>query len=184
MLSGWLGINSFLKVSIQGQRGVYLGSKLLIRASSSPLQIFRPSSATVVKWSPPSYPMVKVNFDASLIPASSIAFHVALLEDHEGFILGANCSLLYNGYSSFVAEAQAAVLGNSNLLGEDRSEIGGHIGDAKILAQNFQNYTFNFIPRAGNSVTHAMARERSFLFEDCTWLYWFVTHKFFFSNKS
>ncbi|KAK8581177.1 hypothetical protein V6N12_071412 [Hibiscus sabdariffa] len=50
------------------------------------------------------------------------------------------------------------------------SEIGGHIGDAKILAQNFQNCTFNFISRAGNSVAHAMARERSFLFEDCTWV--------------
>ncbi|KAK8635039.1 hypothetical protein V6N13_022917 [Hibiscus sabdariffa] len=86
--------------------------------------------------------MVKVNFDASLIPASSIAFLGCVIRDHEGFILEANCTLLYNAHSSFVAEAQAVVL----------------------------NCTFNFIPRVGKSVTHAMARECSSLFEDCTWV--------------
>ncbi|GMJ04392.1 hypothetical protein HRI_004108400 [Hibiscus trionum] len=146
-----------------------------------------------VRWSAPTDPFVKVNFDASFKVNTRSSTIGVVIRDMEGYILRASSTVSYRVSSSFAAEAQATIkglllasdLGFSRIevegdsrsvitklqsKSQDTSDIGALISEAKGLSRNFRVCNFLFRHRAGNSVAHALADYRLSLDLDRIWV--------------
>ncbi|GMI81726.1 hypothetical protein HRI_001841900 [Hibiscus trionum] len=152
----------------------------LIELGALSTSLSHPHTREQVHWSPPQFPFVKLNFDASYSSASKKSWSGCVIRDSEAQILGSAFKTNTDVLSAFEAEALSALqgikfakdLGFSNLIVEgdsrsiikklaspsvDLSVISHLICDAQNAARSFNTCRFTFIGRNGNIAAHAMA---------------------------
>ncbi|KAK8715863.1 hypothetical protein V6N13_043189 [Hibiscus sabdariffa] len=86
-----------------------------LRSSSSKLA--HSNVRASVRWIPPSNSHVKINVDASFIPAESMSYSGLVIRDNEEFILGAAHRVSTHIRTAF--EAEAMVICQGILFGEE-----------------------------------------------------------------
>ncbi|MFQ6652760.1 hypothetical protein Gotur_024472 [Gossypium turneri] len=96
-------------------------------------------------WRPPEPGIIKLNFDASFKSKSNRSISAVLARDFEGLIMGACTYPIVDVADAFVAEVRAyrSVL----------SPISQHI---RVLAEAFEEVTYNFVPREANRAAHEL----------------------------
>ncbi|KAL4302067.1 hypothetical protein GQ457_10G012170 [Hibiscus cannabinus] len=145
------------------------------------------------KWFPPCLGLVKVNFDAAFVSATSSSFSGIIFRDSAGVVLAAGCFSHHNVLNTFAAEAlacyQALVLAHDlsymrivlegvslsvikkfRHFSEDRSFIGMLIKAIKRKIRSFDSTTVLFYPRACNKPAHYIAHLRHSTPTPCIWI--------------
>ncbi|XP_040960200.1 uncharacterized protein [Gossypium hirsutum] len=147
--------------------------------------LFRECPVSVTKfskWKHPPNQTVKINFDAAYDERSSQAASGIVVRNTEGKALISCLEIHHQIGSAFAAEALACrravqigiemkwskiiIEGDSLSIikkckenREDKSHIRAYIHDIQQIMSRSRNLTFEYIPRATNSLTHILARE-------------------------
>ncbi|MBA0701679.1 hypothetical protein Goari_022091, partial [Gossypium aridum] len=131
-------------------------------------------------WRPPKPGIIKLNFDASFASNSNFSISAVLARDSEGLIMGACTYSLEDVVDAFVAEARACeralyfardmgfrkvVLEGDSLTVikklktniTDRSVLNPISQHILVLAEDFEEVTYNFVPREVNRAAHELA---------------------------
>ena len=133
-----------------------------------------------MKWQRHIFPRVKINSDASVKEGRGLGFG-AVIRNSTGEFLVAKSSFSDSVHPSELAEAIAGRMGmelafdmnccqvilESDCLSliqklssnsEDRSNLGLVVADIISLANNFDSFSFHYVPRNANKVAHILSQ--------------------------
>ncbi|XP_050249318.1 uncharacterized protein LOC126696677 [Quercus robur] len=144
-------------------------------------------------WKPPPWPRHKVNFDGAVFREDDSAGVGAVIRDEKGFMVAAMAEKIPLPYSITALEALAAIRalrlagdiglesfileGDSKItidaLAEnfvEHAEFGNLFEEAKWLASQFGDVSFNHVRRQGNGAAHNCARHARHVSEYTVWM--------------
>ncbi|MBA0869182.1 hypothetical protein Goshw_024265 [Gossypium schwendimanii] len=144
-------------------------------------------------WRPPKSGIIKLNFDASFENNSNFSISAVLARDSEGLIMGACTYPIVDVADAFVAKARACeralyfardmgfrkvvVEGDSLTVIKklktnftDRSILSPISQHIRVLAEAFEEVTYNFVPREVNRAAHELATVGRTQKHPCFWV--------------
>ena len=144
-------------------------------------------------WKPPPWPRHKVNFDGAVFREDDSAGVGAVIRDEKGFMVAAMAEKIPLPYSITALEALAAIralrlagdIGLESFILEgdskitidalagnimEHAEFGNLFEEAKWLASQFGDVSFNHVRRQGNGAAHNSARHARHVSEYTVWM--------------
>ncbi|MBA0817697.1 hypothetical protein Gohar_028092, partial [Gossypium harknessii] len=94
-------------------------------------------------WRPPKPGIIKLNFDSSFVSNSNFSISAVIARDFEGLIMGACDSL------TIIKKLETNITDRSVL-----NPISQHI---RVLAEAFEEVTYNYVPREANRAAYELA---------------------------